>query len=101
VNPGPYNPAHKRQKEILRQKRQQGKAERRRQRQQERQERPSGDADEDPDLVGIVPGPQPKPEDTSVGNVTRIEVEGVQGNPCEAVHQEVALEPSGQGPRRE
>ncbi len=101
MNPGPYNPAQKRQKEILRQKRQQGKAERRRQRQQERQERPSTDTDEDPDLVGIVPGPQPKPEDTSAGNVNRTEVAGVPDKPREAADQEVVLEPSGQGPHRE
>ena len=62
---GPYDPAQKRKKEVLRQKRQQEKAERRRQRQQEREERPPGDSAEDPDLAGIVPGPQPKPEDSS------------------------------------
>jgi hypothetical protein len=62
LSAGPYRPADKRKKEILRQKRQQEKAERRQQRQQQRQERTSVGSDEDPDLVGIVPGPQPKPE---------------------------------------
>jgi hypothetical protein len=65
VNPGLYKPAGKRKKEILRQKRQQEKAERRQQRQQERRERVPVGPDEDPDLVGIVPGPQPKPEEIS------------------------------------
>jgi hypothetical protein len=53
------NPAEKRRKELLRQQWQKQKAERRQQRQNERQQRGSGDPDEDPDLVGIVPGPQP------------------------------------------
>ncbi len=51
------NPAEKRRKELLRQKWQQEKAERRRNRQNEREQRPQ--TEEDPDLIGIVPGPQP------------------------------------------
>jgi len=54
----------KRQKEMLRQQRQQDKLARRLQKNKERQE--SGDtvADgEDPDIAGIVPGPQPRVED--------------------------------------
>ena len=62
VRPGTKNTAEKRKKELDRQKWQAQKAERRQQRQQERQERGSLDSDEDPDLVGIVPGPQPVEE---------------------------------------
>jgi hypothetical protein len=54
----------KHQKEVLRQQRQQGKIARRLQR---NQERPEGTArnpgDEDPDLAGIHPGPQPRADD--------------------------------------
>jgi hypothetical protein len=59
---GPYRPADKRKKEILRKQRQQEKAERRQQRQQRRQAGTPDGSDEDPDLVGIVPGPQPQSE---------------------------------------
>jgi hypothetical protein len=59
VKPSTNNPAEKRRKEIERQKWQREKAERKQQRQQERQERGGANPDEDPDLVGIVPGPQP------------------------------------------
>ncbi|HEX9426904.1 MAG TPA: hypothetical protein VGA64_03895 [Candidatus Polarisedimenticolia bacterium] len=54
----------KHQKEVARQQRQQGKLARRLQRNQERQEggtRTPGD--EDPDLAGIQPGPQPRADD--------------------------------------
>jgi hypothetical protein len=55
----------KRQKELARQRRQQEKADKRQQRQRERGQRPEGavDAEEDPDIAGIVPGPQPPPEE--------------------------------------
>jgi len=54
----------KRQKELARQRRQQEKAERRSQRQRERHDRPDGtSSDEDPDIAGIVPGPQPPAEE--------------------------------------
>jgi hypothetical protein len=59
VRPGTKNAAEKRKKEVLRQKRQKEKAERRQQRQSDRTDRGSLDPDEDPDLAGIVPGPQP------------------------------------------
>jgi hypothetical protein len=53
----------KRQKELARIQRQQEKEARRLQRKKERQERAaSGAADEDPDLAGIRPGPQPLPD---------------------------------------
>ncbi len=58
------NPAEKRRKELLRQQWQKEKAERRLQRQNERQQRGSVNPDEDPDLVGIVPGPQPTSDPT-------------------------------------
>jgi hypothetical protein len=55
----------KRQKELARQRRQQEKADRRQQRQRDRGQRPDGAADtgEDPDIAGIVPGPQPPLEE--------------------------------------
>jgi hypothetical protein len=62
VKPAINNPAEKRRKELLRQKWQQEKAARRQQRQAEQHERKQGDSDEDPDLAGIVPGPQPPRE---------------------------------------
>ena len=56
----------KRQKEIARQKHAQEKAERKAQRQRERAQRPDGsvvEGEEDPDIAGIVPGPQPPLEE--------------------------------------
>jgi hypothetical protein len=57
----------KRQKEISRQKKQQEKIDRKHQRQRERDERVAGGAsmgeEEDPDIAGIVPGPQPPLEE--------------------------------------
>ena len=51
----------KRQKEQARQQRRVVKAARREQRATEKGERPQGIEGEDPDLAGIVPGPQPHP----------------------------------------
>ena len=53
---------NKRQRERQREEKRKKKAERREQRKLE--EKP-GEAAEDPDLAGIVPGPQPKPWDES------------------------------------
>jgi hypothetical protein len=55
----------KRQKEISRQKKQQEKIDRRNQRHRERDERVASGAtgEEDPDIAGIVPGPQPPLEE--------------------------------------
>jgi hypothetical protein len=57
----------KRQKEIARAKKQQEKIDRRHQRHRERDERHAsgapGQAIEDPDIAGIVPGPQPPLEE--------------------------------------
>jgi hypothetical protein len=53
------NPYEKRQKEFARKERQKKKAERRENRERERAERPASEAGEDPDIAGIVPGPQP------------------------------------------
>ncbi len=50
----------KRKRERERQERRQAKAEKRAQRQREQKEAP-GVAGEDPDIAGIVPGPQPLP----------------------------------------
>ncbi len=50
----------KRQKELARQERQRNKSEKRVQRKQDR-EKPQMVAGEDPDVAGIVPGPQPLP----------------------------------------
>jgi hypothetical protein len=56
------NPFEKRKKEFARKERQKKKAERREIRDRERAERPVGEAGEDPDIAGIVPGPQPLPD---------------------------------------
>ena len=55
----------KRQKEMARQRKQQEKLDRRNQRQRERDDRIAngGDPAEDPDIAGIVPGPQPPLEE--------------------------------------
>ena len=52
-------PFEKRKKEFARKERQKKKAERRENRERERAERPASEAGEDPDIAGIVPGPQP------------------------------------------
>jgi len=59
MNPG----ASKRQKELARKERKREKAARRERRKQEKLERPGQPLapGEDPDLAGIVPGPQPSP----------------------------------------
>jgi hypothetical protein len=59
VKPGTNNAAEKRRKEVTRQKRQKEKAERRQQRQSERQTHDPLGPEDDPDIAGIVPGPQP------------------------------------------
>ena len=60
MNPG----ASKRQKELARQERQKEKDEKRTQRKKEKADRPDrGEGDIDPDIAGIIPGPQPKLED--------------------------------------
>jgi hypothetical protein len=56
------NPFEKRQKEFARKERQKQKAARREARDRERAERPPSESGEDPDIAGIVPGPQPPPE---------------------------------------
>ena len=54
----------KRQKEMLRQQRQQDKLARRLQKNKERQETgETVETGEDPDIAGIIPGPQPRAED--------------------------------------
>jgi len=55
----------KRQKEAARRDKQRRKEERREQRQRERQEQPQPPLapGEDPDIAGIVPGPQPRLEE--------------------------------------
>jgi hypothetical protein len=58
MNPG----MNKRQKERDRQEHQKAKAERKRQRREEKDTRPKVDG-EDPDLAGIIPGPQPVQEE--------------------------------------
>ena len=51
--------ANKRQKEKLREEKQQNKAQKRRERKDERDKRPAAPQGVDPDIAGIVPGPQP------------------------------------------
>lgn len=53
----------KRQKEKSRLEKRQEKEARRLQRKEERANRPPPQDGEDPDIAGIVPGPQPPPED--------------------------------------
>jgi hypothetical protein len=53
----------KRQKEKNRQDKRREKEAKRLQRKQERANRPPVEGDEDPDIAGIVPGPQPQLED--------------------------------------
>ena len=53
----------KRQKELSRLEKRKEKDERREQRKKEKEERPPVPEGEDPDIAGIVPGPQPKLED--------------------------------------
>jgi len=55
--------SNKRQKELARKEKQRAKQERREERKRERESRPPrGEGEEDPDLAGIVPGPQPPPD---------------------------------------
>ena len=58
------NPSiNKRQKERDRQERQRAKAELRKQRREEKNSRAPNSPGEDPDIAGIVPGPQPLPDE--------------------------------------
>ncbi|HSB18990.1 MAG TPA: hypothetical protein VLD85_03165 [Anaeromyxobacteraceae bacterium] len=60
----PRNPgALKRQKELARLEKQREKQAEREQRRKEKKERPPGESGVDPDIAGIVPGPQPRPEE--------------------------------------
>jgi len=59
----PQNPgALKRQKELARLEWQREKAAKKERRRKEKPEGSPGDPESDPDLAGIVPGPQPLPE---------------------------------------
>ena len=70
VKPFNKSAAEKRKKEISRQQWQKEKAERLLQRQQEREKRGSLEPGEDPDIAGIVPGPQPPPgEDPAIAGI--------------------------------
>jgi hypothetical protein len=51
--------ATKRLKELARQQKQREKAEKREQRKREKAERPAPEDGVDPDIAGIIPGPQP------------------------------------------
>jgi hypothetical protein len=53
----------KREKEKARQERAKEKAEDRARRKGEKAARPAGEEGEDPDIAGIVPGPQPREDD--------------------------------------
>lgn len=52
---------NKRARERARQEKQQQKAQRRLENKSNKTSVPRGDTDEDPDIAGIVPGPQPSP----------------------------------------
>ncbi len=59
-----FNPGHlKRQKEAKRAEKQREKDARREERKREKAERPAAQDGVDPDIAGIVPGPQPRPEE--------------------------------------
>ncbi|MEW6364494.1 MAG: hypothetical protein AB1714_07630 [Acidobacteriota bacterium] len=53
----------KRVRERAKMEKRQKKAERRAQRKVEKENRPRGEGEQDPDLAGIVPGPQPPRDD--------------------------------------
>lgn len=53
----------KRQKEMAQQERARDKEARRVERKDTKEKRPVGPDGEDPDIAGIIPGPQPIPED--------------------------------------
>lgn len=54
----------KRQKELARAERQKEKDAKREERKRSKEDRPTrGAGEEDPDIAGIIPGPQPIPED--------------------------------------
>jgi hypothetical protein len=56
--------SNKRQKELARKERQREKEERRDARRRERESRgPRAEGEEDPDIAGIVPGPQPRADE--------------------------------------
>jgi hypothetical protein len=52
----------KRQKELSRQEHRKEKEAKKEQRKKDRDDRPAGATGEDPDIAGIVPGPQPQPD---------------------------------------
>ena len=52
---------HKRARERARQEKQQAKAARRAEAKERKANTPAASGDEDPDIAGIVPGPQPSP----------------------------------------
>ena len=49
----------KRQKELARDERKRDKEQRKEERQKEKADKPPGSPGEDPDIAGIIPGPQP------------------------------------------
>jgi hypothetical protein len=53
--------SNKRQKELAREERRREKEAKREERKKEKADRPAGPEGEDPDIAGIVPGPQPIP----------------------------------------
>jgi hypothetical protein len=59
---------NKRLREANKKEKQAAKAERRQQRAEEKKQRPGGGGAEDPDIAGIVPGPQPLPWDEEEGS---------------------------------
>jgi hypothetical protein len=59
--------SNKRQKELARKERQREKQERRETRKKEKESVVRVEGGEDPDIAGIVPGPQPLPEEETSG----------------------------------
>ena len=56
--------SNKRQKELEREERRKEKEARREERKKEKADRPEPEAGVDPDIAGIVPGPQPVPDES-------------------------------------
>ncbi len=76
----------KRQRELQKQERRQAKLERRAQRKEEKSTRPDrAEHDDDPDIAGIVPGPQPSLEEQGFfGDPVTDEEAAPEDSPAEA-----------------
>jgi hypothetical protein len=76
----------KRKRELEKQEKRQAKLDRRAQRKEDKADRPDrGEHEEDPDIAGIIPGPQPTLEEQGFyGEPAAIEEEAPPEDPTEA-----------------